>query len=423
VESRWSGWRSAVRESANLALSSTLDYPLRSFLAISGVVIGIVTVVMVASILANVRNQVALLFRELGTENIFAFHLTGDPYQPASEKEAGREPMEPRFAKVLEREGDAIREVAVQVIIPAVVNGRPLIARAGVNDSDRVLVEGASSNFFEVVGAQYTAGRPFTDLEDRAGARVAILGASLARALFGPRPSLGKSLSLGGQSYFVVGELAPRPGGFLGENRQDRVLAIPLGTASRYFPEVDRAVLYVRARPERIDAAFLQTEAILRRLRRIPADQPSDFNLSTAEQIISSFDNVNRQIVLATVALAAVSLVIGGIGIANVMIMSVTERTREIGVRRALGAKRRDVLRQFLLEAAMLSTAGGIAGVVLAFLLGLLVSLFIQEFSARPPLWAITAGIVASVGVGIVAGHWPARRAAALDPVEALRHE
>jgi putative ABC transport system permease protein len=331
--------------------------------------------------------------------------------------------MEPRFASVLEREGEAIREVAVQVIIPTVVNGRPLIARAGVNDSDRVLVEGASSNFFEVVGAQYTAGRPFTDLEDRAGARVAILGANLARALFGPRSSLGKSLTLGGQSYFVVGELAPRAGGFLGENRQDRVLAIPLGTASRYFPEADRAVLYVRARPERIDAAFRETEVILRRLRRIPADQPNDFNLSTAEQIISSFDKVNRQIVLATGALAAVSLVIGGIGIANVMIMSVTERTREIGVRRALGAKRRDVLRQFLLEAAMLSTSGGVAGVVLAFLLGLVVSLFIQEFSARPPLWAILAGIVASVGVGILAGQWPARRAAALDPVEALRHE
>jgi len=423
VRNRWDEWRAAVLESATLAVSSLFDFPLRSILAISGVVIGIVTVVMVASILANVRNQVALLFRELGTENVFAFHLTGDPYQPASESEAQRKPLEARFARVLERQGDAIKEVAVQVIIPTVVNGRPLIARAGGNDSDRVLVEGASSNFFEVVGAEYTAGRPFTDLEDRAGARVAILGANLARSLYGPQRALGKSLTLGGQTYFVVGELALRPGGFLGENRQDRVLAIPLGTASRYFPEADRTVLYVRSQPERLDATSLQTEAILRRLRRIPADRPNDFTLSTAEQIIRSFDSVSRQIVFATVALAAVSLVIGGIGIANVMIMSATERTREIGVRRALGAKRRDVLRQFLLEAAFLSTVGGIAGVVVAFLLGLLVSLFVQEFSARPPLWAITAGLVASIGVGILAGYWPARRAAALDPVEALRHE
>jgi putative ABC transport system permease protein len=423
LKGQWDSWRAAVRESAILAVSSLFDYPLRSALAISGVVIGIVTVVLVASILANVRNQVALLFRELGTENIFAFHLTGDPYQPASEREAQREPLEPGFAEFLEREGEAAREVAVQVIVPTIVNERPLIARAGENDSDTVLVEGASSNFFEVVGAEYTAGRPFTDLEDRAGARVAILGANLARALYHTAQPLGKTLTLAGQKYSVVGVLAPRRGGFLGENRQDNVLAIPLGTAARYFPEADRTVLYVRALPGRLDEAYLETETILRRLRGIPPDQPSDFTLSTADQIIRSFDDVSRQIVLVTVALSAVSLVIGGIGIANVMIMSVTERTREIGVRRALGARRGDVLRQFLLEAALLSTAGGVAGVAVAFLLGMFVSLFVREFSARPPLWAITVGLIASVGVGIVAGHWPARRAAALDPVEALRYE
>ena len=139
--------------------------------------------------------------------------------------------------------------------------------------------------------------------------------------------------------------------------------------------------------------------------------------------IIAQFDRIGFQIFLATIALSAVSLVIGGIGIANVMIISVTERTREIGVRLAIGARRHDVLRQFLLEAAFLSGAGGAAGVALASALGLLAALLAPTFPATPPLWAVVAGLTTSVLVGVLAGYWPARRAAAMDPVEALRHE
>jgi putative ABC transport system permease protein len=410
-------------ESASIAASSVLEYPLRSALAVSGIVIGVVTVVLVASVLANVRNQVALLFRELGTDNVFAFHLSGDPYQEASEREAGRRPLLPSYAKPLERYGASIEKVAVQAIVPTVVNGRPLVARAGAADSDTVLVEGASSSYFEVVGADFAHGRPFTELEDRAGASVAIVGANLARALYGPEPAPGKSLTLLGEKYFVVGELALRRGGFFGENRQDNVLALPLGAVSRRFPEVDRIVLYIQAEPGRREEAYRESEAILRRLRKLSLDEPNDFNLSTSEQIIRSFDRLSGRIVLATVSLSAVSLFIGGIGIANVMVMGVTERTREIGTRLALGARRRDLKRQFLLEAALLSGIGGFSGVLLASLLGLAISLFASGFSAKPPLWATLAGLLASVSVGIAAGYWPARRAAGLDPVEALRHE
>jgi putative ABC transport system permease protein len=410
-------------ESASIAASSVLEYPLRSALAVSGIVIGVVTVVLVASVLANVRNQVALLFRELGTDNVFAFHLSGDPYQEASEREARRRPLLPSYAKPLERYGASIKKVAVQAIVPTVVNGRPLVARAGAADSDTVLVEGASSSYFEVVGADFAHGRPFSELEDRAGASVAIVGANLARALYGPEPAPGKSLTLLGEKYFVVGELALRRGGFFGENRQDNVLALPLGTVSRRFPEVDRIVLYIQAEPGRREEAYRESEAILRRLRKLSLDQPNDFNLSTSEQIIRSFDRLSGRIVLATVSLSAVSLFIGGIGIANVMVMGVTERTREIGTRLALGARRRDLKRQFLLEAALLSGIGGFSGVLLASLLGLAISLFASGFSAKPPLWATLAGLLSSVSVGIAAGYWPARRAAGLDPVEALRHE
>lgn len=413
----------AWRDTLGIAIGAIRTQASRSLLASIGIVVGIVTVVLVASVLANLRNQVALLFRELGTENIFVFHLSGDPYSEPSEREAQRRPIDPAFAGDLARLAPSVREVGVQMIVPTVVNGRALVARAGTSESDTVLVEGASPNLYDVIGAEFAAGRPFTELEDRAGARVAVIGASLSRALYGGRSALGRTLQLGGDTYTVVGELAARKGGFFGENRQDSVLAIPVGTLERRYPGVDRTVLYVRALPERREQARDETEFILRRLRRLAPDAENDFNLSSADQIIRTFDQLSAAIGLVTVGLAGVSLFIGGIGIANVMVIAVTERTREIGLRLAVGAPRAAVLRQFIAEAAVLSGLGGLAGVALALLLGWAASLALSGFSAVPPLWAIGAGLAMSVGVGVVAGYLPARRAARLDPVEALRYE
>jgi putative ABC transport system permease protein len=413
----------SLRTAVRIALSAIRGQMGRSLLASVGIVVGIVTVVLVASILANLRNQVALLFRELGTENIFAFHLSGDPYSAPSEREAQRRPLRPAYAADLARLGPSIREVAVQVIVPSVVDGRALVARAGASESDTVLVEGASANLYDVIGAEFAAGRPFTALEDRAGARVAIVGASLARALFGARPALGRTVQLAGNTYTIVGELAARRGGFFGENRQDSVLAIPVGTLQRRFPGIDRTVLYVRAQPERREQARDETEFILRQLRGLGPDAASDFNLSSADQIIRTFDQLSAAIGLVTVALAGVSLFIGGIGIANVMVIAVTERTREIGLRLAVGAPRRAVLRQFLMEAALLSGLGGLVGVTLALLLGWLASLVVTGFSAIPPAWAVAAGFSVSLLVGVLAGYLPARRAAQPDPVEALQYK
>lgn len=416
-------WILAIIEAVRLAIDSIWTNRARSFLAISGVVIGIVTVVLVASVLANLRNQIALLFRELGTDNVFAYHLSGDPYADASESERSRKPLRADFAKELLRRSTEIRQVGVQVLVPNLVNGEALTARAKGNESDTVLVEGVSPNFFEVVGADFLRGRPFTELEDRSRARVAVIGASISQALFGGRAAIGKSLTLAGESYVVVGELARRRGGFFGENRQDNVLAIPVGTVSRRFAEADRTVLYMRASPGRLEQAQGQAEVILRQLRGLDPRTPNDFNLSTSESIIQTFDELSASIGLATIGLAAISLLIGGIGIANVMIISVTERTREIGVRLAIGARRREVQVQFLIEASFLSGMGGLAGVTLTLLIGLALKSVLTGFSAVPPGWAVSSGIIASIGVGILAGYWPASRAARLDPVDSLRHE
>ena len=416
-------WAQMIAEPATLAIDSLRTQRARSALAIAGIVIGIVTVVLVASVLANARNQVALLFRDLGTENVFAFHLTGDPYVTPNEKEARRKPLKLEFVRDIERLGTAIRDVGAQVIVPTVSNGQVLVARARGNESDTVLVEGASPALFDIIGAEFSRGRPFTELEDRAGAHVAIVGANLAKALFGNASPLGQTLTLAGDTYTVVGELAKRRGGFFGENRQDNVLDLPAGTARNRFGEPERLVLYMRAKPGQRDECFRQAEAILRLLRKLPPTVENDFSLSTADQIIATFDGLSARIGLVTVGLAGVSLLIGAIGIANVMFISVTERTREIGVRLAVGARRGHVLAQFLVESAVLSGIGGVIGVATALLLGLAITLVVSGFSAVAPVWAVVSGLVISVGVGVLAGYWPARRAAGLDPVEALRHE
>jgi hypothetical protein len=170
--------------------------------------------------------------------------------------EASRRPLKLEFVRAIRRMGTAVRDVGAQVIVPTAVGGQVLVARAGGNESDTVLVEGVTASIFDIIGADFARGRPFTDLEDREGARVAVVGANLARALSGTSSPIGRTLTLSGDFYTVVGELAPRRGGFLGENRQDNVLNLPAGTARRRYGEPERVVISVQAKPEMREACL-----------------------------------------------------------------------------------------------------------------------------------------------------------------------
>ncbi len=405
------------------AVDSIRANGVRSFLAIAGIVIGIVTVVVITSVLSNAKTQVAALFQGLGTDNLIAFHLSQDPYSPPTDREANRKPLEIGFAEVIKRLSPNVEEVGVQLIVPALINGRALVAKAGQIENDTCFAEGSAARTFRVIEAPLAEGRVFTPIEEETGARVAVIGASVRASLFPALQALGKEIRVAGIAFTVIGVLAPRPGGVFGENRQDSVISLPIRTVQSVFPDARNVLLYSKTKEGRRQEARQDIETILRGLRGLDRNSPDDFQLTSPDQIIAVFNQVGNAIGAATIALAGISLFIGAIGIGNVMVISVTERTREIGIRRALGATQSSVRRQFLIEAGVLSGVGGILGVLIALGLGFLVTLVLPRYDARPPWDAALVGVLVSVVVGLVAGYLPASRAASVDPIEALHRD
>jgi putative ABC transport system permease protein len=245
----------------------------------------------------------------------------------------------------------------------------------------------------------------------------------VADSLFPVEDPIGKSIVMDSAVYSVIGVFEKRKGSFFGENRQDNVVLIPVTTARTRYSDADTVVLYCEVLPGKRDAALFEVESALRSLRGLKAGQASDFVLSTADSIIQQLDRVTAMVRSGTLAISGLGLLVGGVGVMNIMLMSVTQRTREIGVRKAIGARRRDIVWQFLLEAMLLTSIGGILGVALACALGLLMGYFVPNIPAIPPLWAVFSGLAVSTLVGLVFGVWPATKAARLDPVEALRYE
>jgi putative ABC transport system permease protein len=414
----------SVGQNIGMAIQGVWVHRFRSLLTILGIVIGITTVVTVASLLTGLRQGVVDFFQELGPDNIFLFKSSGDPSQDArNAKERQRRALKPEYADYLKRWCASVDDVGLTLMLPASVEGKPITARVPGYESDTINVSGRSPNSDAITPRDFSSGRFFTSEEDHRGAHVAMIGASVAEALFPDGRAVDKTFMMDGAEYNVVGVYAKAKGGFFGENGEDNAIDIPLHTAESRYPQIDRFMITAKAKTGMREEAYQEVEGAMRRIRRLPTAAEDDFSISTPDQIIQQFDRITGLIGLVAIAISGLGLLVGGIGVMNIMLMSVTERTREIGVRKALGARRRDIISQFLVEATTLTGLGGVLGILIAVAITMLLGALVPALPSKVPAWALITGFSMSVGVGVFFGVWPAVKAARLDPVEALRYE
>jgi putative ABC transport system permease protein len=264
-------------------------------------------------------------------------------------------------------------------------------------------------------------GRFLTDDENFRRQPVVVLGADIHRALMQFEDPVGKWVEVNGHMFEVVGVMARPAASFPGQ--EDTRVLLPFNTMKKMFPSAKEMMLVVIAHPGQIDQAMDEVDAVLRQERRVQPGKPSDFWISSGAQMLEQFRGLTATVALVMVVLSSIGLLVGGIGVMNIMLVSVTERTREIGIRKAVGARRSDIVVQFLTEAVVLTGLGGFIGMTLGWLISTGARVLFPSLPTSVPLWAATLGVVVSVGVGLFFGIWPANRAARLDPVEALRYE
>jgi putative ABC transport system permease protein len=405
-----------------MALDNVRAHKFRSFLTVLGIVIGVTTVIAIASILTGLRTNIIQFVEEYGTNNIYAFHLsTGITLGAHDRSERTRKPLRPEDGEAIKQLAPAVQDVANDGFIEW--NFDKTLTYGGQTYKQGNL-EGVSANYAAITNESMAEGRFITELDDQHRREVMVIGSGAAEALFpGGAQAAGKEVMMGGKPYEIIGVLEKRKGSLLGENESDNSVMIPFRTLRKVSPRSEWMMLIVRAHSGQLKQALDQVEDILRRQRGVKYDDKNNFDLQTADRFIEQFDSITAMVGLVAIALSSVGLLVGGIGVMNIMLVSVTERTAEIGVRKAIGARRRDITNQFLFEAMTLTFLGGVLGVLLAVAVSQIIILIFPSLPASIPLWAVIAGLVVSAGIGLIFGVWPARKAARLDPIEALRYE
>ena len=403
-----------------------MGHKFRSFLTILGIVVGVFTAIVVASILTGLRQSIVGMIEDYGTNNIYAFHLTTG-FGEANREERSRKPLTTEDADAILSQSSAVEDITA--IAPGIGNFGNASFDDNMTYEDKnyrwAQTDGVMPNYAQISNMVLREGRFIAESDNRQRRNVLVIGVSAADALFPNKEGeiVGKFVRMNGQQWEIIGVIEKRKAGFFGENEEDRKIFMPLRTARKVAPQRDYILLIIKAKSDRIKDALLDTESVLRQRRQVKFGEPNDFDVKTADNFIEQFDSIIGGVGLAAIAISCLGLLVGGIGVMNIMLVSVTERTKEIGIRKAIGATKGAIVLQFLLEAMTLTFFGGILGVTLAVGISQIIILFIPSLPASIPLWAVILGLTVSVGVGLIFGVLPARKASKLDPIECLRYE
>ncbi|HEY9285100.1 MAG TPA: ABC transporter permease [Pyrinomonadaceae bacterium] len=415
------------RETLLMALDSVRANKFRSGLTVLGIVIGVLVAIVVASILTGLRANIIRMVEEYGTNNIYAFHLTTGPQVgERDQSERTRKPLTPDDGEAIAAQASAVEQVGVEAPnIGGWGSGFDDTIIAGDKTYRRGNTRAVTANLGEISNVSVREGRFITEQDDVNRRNVMVIGVNAATALFPDRETgiVGTKVKMGGHVWEIIGVLAKRKSTFFGENEEDNSVFVPFRTGRQVAPGRKFVILIMRAHSGRLAEAVNQVEEILRTRRRVKFSEPNNFDVKTADAFVTQFDSIFGMVGLIAIAISSVGLMVGGIGVMNIMLVSVTERTQEIGVRKAIGARRRDIVHQFLFEAMTLTLLGGVLGVLLAILVSQGVMLLLPSLPASIPAWAVISGLGVSIGVGLIFGVWPAMKASRLDPIECLRYE